>query len=228
MKKQILITLAFLSWALSASAQFMNAPKSSVSVSSDGYTSIWVGYSPTTMKTPDGHDPDVSFNMDFNTYYLGGLHAFGFNTLPLLVETGAVLEWMHTKDSDKGEDYSWSSSLDFVGIKVPLNVLYTTQLSNISLSPYVGINAKCYVLAKVKNEGWEEHYNGERENYSETTDVLNGDDSAMNRFTLGYQFGIRAQYSRFLASIGYSADITEIADENRINKMITLGVGYAF
>ena len=212
----------FLIGTATASAQFMGST-SRVASTVKGYNSIWLGYNPTTVKySEDGY----SESRDFNTFSLGVLHAAPFQELPLLYEFGGIVEY--TNRTDKEEDFDAKVSYNLLGVRVPLNLLYALELSDgFTLYPYIGLNAKGYVIGKasVKVDG--QTHSVDLFGKNDSDDFSELEEERLKRFTLGYQLGLRAGFSKYFASIGYTADLTTIADHLKVS-MLTLGVGMSF
>lgn len=214
MKKLAFIFCAalMLSVGSTASAQFMggNGSGRSVVSSADAFNTLWLGYAPTSMKV-DSHSTS-----GYNTFSLGFTRAMPISGAPILVEAGLFADWM-TKTEKEGKAKITTNMVD---AKVPVNVMYPLAVGDaFTLYPYAGLNARLYVIGKQSYS-----YDGEKE----TVDLFD-DDSDAKRFSLGYQFGVRARISSFLVGIGYEDMITSLSDDGtaKIN-YITLSVGIPF
>lgn len=239
----------FLIGTATASAQFMGS-SSRVASTSEGYNSVWVGYAPTKAKFAYS---GFSSTLDkINTFSVGALHAAPLQNFPLLYEFGGMLEWSRYSDSSSNDGFKETMTGNLIGLRIPLNLLYAYDLGNgLTVYPYLGLNVKGYIVGKVT-----EKYSYEGESYTETYNLFSKKDmekmagggiydddydyyydddmddfgvaaKPLNRFTLGYQLGLRVGYSNFFGSVGYMADLTKITDHTTVN-MITLGVGMSF
>ena len=232
----------FLIGTATASAQFMGS-SSRVASTSEGYNSVWVGYAPTTLKfSANGFSSSVD---DINTFSVGALHAAPLQDFPLLYEFGGILEWSRYADKEKDSWGTTSSTVNMIGIRVPLNILYAYDLGNgLTVYPYLGLNVKGYIIGKLTekfsdgDESVTKTYNlfSKKDmeelagyDYEDMEDLIDFGFAAkpLNRFTLGYQLGLRVGYSNFFASVGYMADLTKITDYTKAS-MWTLGVGMSF
>ncbi len=227
MKITKLFAAAILIFACSTTsfAQFMGGGSSKVGggggarvsggSSIDSYNALWVSYLPTTMKASgNGYSSSQS---GYNTFAVGVTHAQPLSTTSALLEYGVFGEFTTKSEKESGV----TSTMNLIGAKVPVNVLYGLDLGGFVIYPYAGLNARFYVSGKYSLK-----YEGE----SESSDVF-GDDSDMKRFNLGYQVGVRANFSNFFVGVGYEDMITSMStdDDYKLKfNMINLGVGFMF
>lgn len=209
----MLAAAAIFAGTMTASAQFMGG--SSRTAGADGYSAIWAGYAPTTVKI--SYDGSTHSEDDFNTFSLGWTKATPLQS-SLLGEFGVFADLTYHQEKESGA----TATTTLLGVKVPVNVLYALPLGEgITLYPYAGLNGKIYLLGKEKYK-----YDGESESYNLfSKDDM--DDDTFKRLTIGYQFGLRAAFNNYFVSIGYTDDLTKIADHTTINK-IEIGVGMLF
>ena len=209
----MLAAAAIFAGTMTASAQFMGG--SSRTADADGYSAIWAGYAPTTFKT--SYDGSSHSEDGYSTFSIGWTKATPLQS-SLLGEYGVFADLTYKSEKDGGV----TSTMMLLGVKVPVNVLYALPLGEgITLYPYAGLNGKLYLLGSAK---------AKYEDESETTNLFSKDDmddDAFKRLTIGYQFGLRVGFGNYFASIGYTDDLTKIADYTTINK-IEIGVGMLF
>lgn len=209
----MLAAAAIFAGTMTASAQFMGG--SSRTAGADGYSAIWAGYAPTTFKT--SYDGSSHSEDGYSTFSIGWTKATPLQS-SLLGEYGVFADLTYKKEKDGGV----TTTETLLGVKVPVNVLYALPLGEgITLYPYAGLNGKLYLLGSAK---------AKYEDESVSTNFFSKDDmgdEVYKRFTIGYQIGLRAGFGNYFASIGYTDDITKIADYTTINK-IEIGVGMLF
>lgn len=209
----MLAAAAIFAGTMTASAQFMGG--SSRTAGADGYSAIWAGYAPTTFKT--SYDGSSHSEDGFSTFSIGWTKATPLQS-SLLGEYGVFADLTYKSEKDGGV----TSTMMLLGAKVPVNVLYALPLGEgITVYPYAGLNGKLYLIGTEKDK---------YEDESETTNLFSKDDmddDAFKRLTIGYQFGLRVGFGNYFASIGYTDDLTKIADYTTINK-IEIGVGMLF
>ena len=164
-------------------------------------------------------------NEDLHTFSLGLLTAKPLqNVSSLLYEVGAIAEWTRLSESESGA----KSTLNMLGVRFPLNILFEASLNDITIYPYAGLHAKGYIIAKEKVT---------ISNQTTDMDFFDKDDmggDTFNRFTLGYQFGVRLGVSQYFVSVGYTADLTNLykggdSDSGTAtikSNLITLGIGF--
>lgn len=99
---------------------------------------------------------------------------------------------------------------------VPVNLMYTIDIDQIQLLPFVGLNLTAHIIGQTKDEG--ETYNWFKE------DELG---SSFNRFQLGAQFGAKAKYEKYIFGISYQPSITKLCDYTNLN-ILNVSVGILF
>lgn len=230
---KFLAMAAFLAVVTSASAQFTNttsskSPSSSVGVNTDGWSTIWVEWNPSTMKY-DSKDAD---DESFTGLSFGYSQAFSLtSSIPLFAEVGLGIQYSFYSDAyeDDKDDYTEEIKFNMVSAKVPANLMYLFQIPNssISLIPYVGVNFRYNILAKEK---WtvEGYYEDIEEEYNLFDKDDMGKDAKWNRFQLGWNIGAKARFGgKFLVSLSYGSDFSEIAKKTKISTT-SISLGYTF
>lgn len=147
---------ALLAVSASASAQFTNGSSSSASsANTEGWSTIWVEWNPSTMKT----DIKGADNKSFTGLSFGYSQAFGLTpSMPIFVEAGLGVQYSFKKE-DKLEDYADQFGLNedelsllmnpevkfsMFSAKIPVNLMYAFQIPNssIMIAPYVGVTGR--------------------------------------------------------------------------------------
>lgn len=250
--------------ACSASAQFVNSGStSSTSTSSPlrndltGWDRITVSYAPLKITT------DIKGADDFNLNGLSIGYAKGISIakrLPFFIETGINLQYatksLDWEDAEEtGFDlnqvsYKLDMKISTFNLKVPVNLAYKLTFSNVSLTPYAGINFKINVLAKTKhslddpedlgpNETEDEFWKDMDENYeiTSTTNMFDKEEMENNyslnkdylwkRFQMGWQIGVGLDYNHFHVGLGYTKDIMELYRKTKTSSvLVTLGYNF--
>ena len=172
-------------------------------------STLWAGYAPTTYKSGSASVTG------FDTFFAGVTRMSPISGAPILLEYGGYVDWTNKKTTEG----KWKYSYNLFDVKAPVNVVYPIQAGdNFTLLPYGGLHARAFVSGKVT-----EKY----EDLVETDDFF--EDSDMKRFVLGYQVGVRAQFSKFIVGIGYEDMLTSMSDDVEIKvNYLTLYVGFPF
>lgn len=212
MKKFYFIAAALLMFSVTASAQFVNSSKSSSSASravEDVFNTAEFTYSPMNMVTSY---KGGSKSEDMNALSLTWLQArrLPVNNLPLYVQYGAGLQWAFEIESETDGDTKRKSSMNFLTVKVPVNVLYDFQIPStpVNIMPYLGLNLQCHVIGSQK---WSSTYDGETQ--SESFSYFSKDDmgdNAFNRIVLGWQIGAKVAYDKYFFGIAYEGPVTNL------------------
>ena len=190
----------------SSFAQFVGGNGKGYRVTSDSFSTFWLGYAPTSWKVGDTSESG------YNTFSLGITHMSSLSGSPVFLEYGAYVDWMNKTKSKR--------TYNFLDIKVPVNLMYPLAIADgITFFPYVGLNVRGYVL------GNNTYRSGD---FSETFEYF-GESNYYNRFGLGYQVGLCASFSTIMARIGYEDMFTSI-HKDTIQKInyLTLGIGIPF
>lgn len=193
--------------SVSASAQFMQSSgsKSSAAVE-DVFSTFDLTYSPVTIKATLG---DNSETTDLNGLSLNWSQArLMTDQLPIYLQYGAGLQFSWYTDSESNDYYDYKTTTSFLTVKVPVNVLYNFAIPNTNLSvmPYVGLNAQIHVLGQNKttmDDGDEKQTS--KYSFFNKEDM---EDNPYNRFVLGWQIGAMVSYNKYFVGIGYSGPVT--------------------
>ena len=232
MKKSIfLAAVAFMLMNVSASAQFMQSNGGSKAKASveDVFNTVDLTYSPITEKTTIG---DRSSTTDYNGISLNWSQArLMTDKLPIYLQYGAGAQFSWYTDSSSDGYYNYKTTTTFLTVKVPVNVLYNFAIPNTNLSvmPYLGLNAQVHVLGQ-KNTSRE--YEGETQTYK--TNLFSKDDMVedpYNRFVLGWQIGAMVSYDKYFVGIGYNGPVTSLAKkgDNKIQtSQVNISLGIMF
>lgn len=253
---KFLAVAALLAVATSASAQFTNSTSrsSSSSVNTDGWSTIWVEWNPSTFK----YDVKGADNESFTGLSLGYSQAFSVTkSIPLFAEVGLGVQYSF-KTHDLGEEYDLDEDdyeymdpkqkFSLISAKVPVNLIYAFQIPNSSISilPFVGVNLRYNISGKMKTQ-WnlsddmidylEDYYGKDWEEYSglEDTDAnlfdkkdMGSSDATWKRFQIGYQVGLKARINNsLLLGISYGSDFSEIYKKAKISTT-SVTIGYTF
>ena len=196
--------------SVSASAQFMQSSgsKSSAAVE-DVFSTFDLTYSPVTMKA--SYDGD-SITDDFNGFSLNWAQArLLTDQLPVYLQYGAGVQftWKTDTSSDDYYDMKVKNTTTFLTVKVPVNVLYNFAIPNTNLSvmPYVGLNAQIHVLGQSKTTTtYEDDKETSKMSYFSKDDM----EDPYNRFVLGWQIGAMVSYEKYFVGIGYNGPVTSL------------------
>ena len=195
--------------SVSASAQFMQSNGGSKAKASveDVFNTVDLTYSPINEKTTIG---DRSSTTDYNGISLNWSQArLMTDKLPIYLQYGAGAQFSWYTDSSSSDYYDVKTTTSFLTVKVPVNVLYNFAIPNTNLSvmPYLGLNAQVHVLGQTKAS---QEYDGETEttkvNYFSKDDM----EDPYNRFVLGWQIGAMVSYDKYFVGIGYNGPVTSL------------------
>lgn len=233
MKKFYFIAAALLMFSVTASAQFVNSSKSSSSASrsvEDVFNTAEFTYSPANMvMSYNGHSESEGMNALSLTWLQA--RRLPVNNLPLYVQYGAGLQWAFETESETDGDAKLKSSMNFLTVKVPVNVLYDFQIPStpVNIMPYLGLNLQCHVIGSQK---WSSTYDGETQ--SESVSYFSKDDmgdNAYNRILLGWQIGAKVAYDKYFFGIAYEGPVTNLYKngDTKINfNYVNISLGIRF
>ncbi len=235
----------------SAFAQFANTGNnnagSTKTVDTENYSRVSVSYNPMIV----GDD-----NWTFHGISLGYVHGFSISkSYPIFVETGLNLNYafknvededFNAAAEDRDMDLTQTDKYSTLAVGIPVNLAYKFTLNNsdVSISPFVGVNFKFNILGKKKTDvegeladDWLDYYkdrNGSKEfdaKYGDkdcfNKDDMGGDDYTWNRFQIGWHIGLGINYKALYAGLKYGSDFTELYKRtNTSNVAITLGYNF--
>lgn len=212
MKKSIfLAAVAFMLMSVTASAQFMQSNGGSKAKASveDVFNTVDLTYSPVTMKA--SYDGDSTTD-DLNGLSLNWAQArLLTDQLPVYLQYGAGVQftWKTDTRSDDYYDMKVKNTTTFLTVKVPVNVLYNFAIPNTNLSvmPYLGLNAQVHVLGQSKTTTtYEDEKETSKMSYFSKDDM----EDPYNRFVLGWQIGAMVSYDKYFVGIGYNGPVTSL------------------
>jgi len=225
-----LITALLLTLGIGAYGQDINTTDERM----EGWTTVWVEYNPTKLRTEISGDTDESLD----GYSAGISHAFkvGVNS-PLFFETGMGVQYSKWSDSAIGYFSPTYSSVridvgvDIYSLKVPANIIYYIPVPNsdFSLAPFAGLLFRYNLSGTMDVKADQLNVRRELDLFSKTDmNEVSLDGKPWKRFQFGWQFGIKVRIgSRFIAGLSYEKDLTNIAYKNTI-EVTSLTAGLTF
>lgn len=239
MKKMIMLAAAAV-MALGASAQRASDSELSYNEHPSGYNRIGLSY----INQHYGFNWDSDDNFSTNGVGIDYIHGFGLSSsLPIYIETGLSFNmgFYSESESNSTSTYSWKGTTKFqnMNFQVPVNVAYRFNCGdNFAITPYLGINFKINAVSKKKYDA-EYTYNGntEKENgeWYSFYKKEDSDDSTWNRFQMGWQVGVGAQYSNLYLGLQFGTDFIPTYSEKYDNETFRISnstfkvqLGYCF
>ncbi|MGN0028361.1 MAG: outer membrane beta-barrel protein [Marinilabiliaceae bacterium] len=141
--------------------------------------------------------------------------------MPLFLDLGARLAWLHSKDEFHGGD----TKTTFMNIAVPVNAAYKLSFASspISIVPFFGPNFKFNFYGRTKTS----YDNGEEKKYK----WLNSDDGDARIFQFGLNLGVGVNIERFYVGYTFQPDLSSYVKHDgyklkTINNFISLGVSF--
>lgn len=197
--------------SVTASAQFMQSNGGSKAKASveDVFNTVDLTYSPVTMKASYDGESDTE---DLNGLSLNWAQArLLTDQLPVYLQYGAGVQftWKTDTRSDDYYDMKVKNTTTFLTVKVPVNVLYNFAIPNTNLSvmPYLGLNAQVHVLGQSKTTTtYEDEKETSKMSYFSKDDM----EDPYNRFVLGWQIGAMVSYDKYFVGIGYNGPVTSL------------------
>lgn len=235
--KKLLLSACLLATSLVASAQFTPTFK-------DAGTAYRVSYSPMSLDFDNSYMEDWKFKGVSFEY----VKSFGVvEEMPIFLEVGAGLQWLNDRESeeqettlgDKKYEMVYKTAVNIFSLNVPINIGYKFTLQdNITVMPYVGLNARVNLLAnttsKIKaddyyealekqfeetlGENWKEKYKeaygeeykgADNREKSSLFDKDKRGEYTLKRFLLGWQIGATATYENYSFGISYGSCFTD-------------------
>lgn len=225
--KKLLFTICLLATTLAVSAQ--------------GYNSLSVSYTPSTLGGGEVEEFMGEDKYNFNGFSLEYTRGFAItNNIPLFVEAGLGFQFLNWNDKEELEgDYSFKGVINATSLYIPANVGYKfTITDNISVMPYLGLNLRFNLTSKYKlgicEDGkWMDDV--EELGMEENPVVLNMfseddlGDYTMKRFLVGWQIGAKAQFSNYTVGVSYGTTLGDVFNklDSRFG-ITTISVGYTF
>ena len=233
---------AFLAVATSASAQTKET-----STASEGWSSVYVQWSPSSMDYKKHSESFTGLSVGYNQ---------AFKILadkPLYIEGGIALQYSFDSD-DLTEDIFDEDMLDLiyefdldadierkmslVSLKIPVNLTYKFDLpsSPIAIAPFAGLLLRANLIGtqrlSIGGDLADEMSDKQLEKLEESMDLFSDDDmgkdGTWNRFQLGWQIGANVYFGgKYYAGISYGTDFSEIYKKTKISTT-SITLGYCF
>ena len=182
--------------------------------------SAFASFSPALSTTANNNT--TTYN-NYQTYSLGYYitNPMPGASLPLMIESGITINWHH-------QDYSpapnRSATEDIVSSKIPANLLMRIGLSpDFIISPYAGLFGKANLFGKRTQT-----YSSSAESKTETENLFDKGDMSGNpykRILIGYNAGLRFQYSKYYAIIEYESSFTNLTYNSKYH-LTSFGIGF--
>ncbi len=221
--------------ATTASAQFSNTGGSGsksksgsvLSMDTESYNRIYVGYSPFNAKCSDNNYKDLKMN----GFTAGYLHGFSLSEkLPLFLEVGGNIQYfMGKQDSEIVHDNLYieetESKYSLLSLNIPVNLAYKLSFADntLGVTPFVGLNFRANLMGKGKTESAYRSQSKDCSLFDDSTDGMG--DAAWKRFQVGFNAGVNLNYKAFSLGVYYTADFMPISKAKVENKEEKLNVG---
>ncbi len=254
--KKIITALTVACVAFSMSAQ--RASDASFGEENKSYNRIQVSYLNDHYGANKYLDEDASFSA--NGIGVSYVHGFTLSSsLPMYLEAGlqfntaiksSTLESESFDVEFEGKDYYVNAKakekFTNINLAVPVNFVYRFNVAdNFYVSPYVGINFRVNVLGKVKDSididtNLPSDFKDELKDAAEEEEVsaslyskddMGGSDFTWNRFQMGWQIGVGAEYNNIYLGLQYGTDFIpafKYEDAKINNGRLAVSVGYKF
>ena len=224
------VTVALVVFNVTASAQFMNSSAGSRATSTADVESVFstfdLTYSPVSFGSYyDGEEAgdEDGITGDMNAFSLNWAQARALTSnIPVYLQYGAGLQYAWKTDGDSDDDVEYKSTVSFLTVKVPVNLLYCYTLPNtsVSLMPYVGLGLHGHILGQMK---YSYTYDGETESGSYSFfNEDDMDDSVLTRFTLNWQVGAKVGFGKYILGVGYEGPITHLLKDKYDGETFTV------
>lgn len=249
--KKIFTALTVACVAFSMSAQ--RASDFSYGEGNKSYNRIQASYLNDSYNGNKYFDDDANFSA--NGIGVSYVHGFSLSqSLPMFLETGLQFNTAihsNTLDSEtveSGEYWAKMTSKEKftnINLAVPVNFVWRLNVAdNLTISPYLGINFRVNVLGKVKNSididsnlpsEYKDQLLDAVKDYEGSMSVYSkddmGEDGTWNRFQMGWQIGVGAEYSNIYLGLQYGTDFIpafKYEDAKINNGRLAVTVGYHF
>ena len=166
-----------------------------------------------------------------------------YQTHPLYLQYGLNLQYTYHINEDQddvsynGTKYSAGFKIltTFFTMKVPVNLLYSFQIPQTSLSfmPYAGAHMLVHLSGRQKDTEWES-INGKKNSTTEVKSLFKDEDmgsNPCNRFGLGWQVGAKIAYDRLLFGLGYEGYLLNLqkGDDYKVRMpQVNISLGIMF
>lgn len=257
---KFLAVATLLAVSASASAQFTNtgakSSSSSSSTATDGWSTMWVEYNPSTMK----FDYDDADDESFTGLSVGYSKAVRLaQSSPVFLEVGVGLQYSF-KDKEMAEELELEDYSEYMdpkvkmtmfSAKIPVNLMYAFSVPNssVTIMPFVGANLRFNISGKQKlewnfSDDFKEYLldeygslkdceiygipaNGYDYDVFDKKD-MGSSDATWKRFQMGWNIGVKARFGeQFLVGLSYGNDFSELAKKTKIST-VTIALGYTF
>ena len=185
------------------------------------FTTLHFLYSPTRLTYSTNEDTEK-----FNAVAFGATYAQPIESSSFYVEFGGLVEWYfntQAKGFVNGDNKYFDGKTNIVSVKIPLNALYSIDVSdNFRIQPYGGVYMRYNVWGEAR-------YTLEQ---NVTTfklfDKVDMGDGAYKRFQMGATGGCRLCFCDFISlSAAYYYDLTKVKENGRFQG-VDLTLGFVF
>ena len=167
-------------------------------------------------------------DLSTNGFEIGYVHGFSLtDKLPLFFQTGVKMDmgFKGYSGSDMWDNDFVKADLNLttMSFSVPLDLAYNIAIggvSGVSISPYIGLNAKLNALADVKAKA-----TVGSQSASQTESLF---DNGMRRFQLGWHIGAGLNIDCLYIGLQYGTDSIAVAEDGNHTPTVSVGVGYNF
>lgn len=185
-----------------------------------GWTRVELSFDAQKMKVKDGDKSwDGEKQKGAAIGFMKGINIT--SKMPLFLDLGARLAWLHSKDEFHGGD----TKTTFMNIAVPVNAAYKLSFASspISIVPFFGPNFKFNFYGRTKTS------------YDDGSEVkikwLDSDGRDARIFQFGLNLGVGVNIERFYVGYTFQPDIVSYVkhDGNKtktINNFISLGINF--
>lgn len=200
-KLTLLLTVAMMAIATTASAQFTNGKAGAADT--ENYNRAWVSYSPVEIE-----------NMDLTGISAGWTKGLSImSDAPLFLETGVNIMYGFGSQDEIDSSY--------LGVNIPALITYKFAVSEKAvIAPYAGVNIRGNILGKSESDGY---YSEEIKWFDDAED--GGLDA--KRVCFGASVGVNFELNKFSIGVGYTTDFTKFAVDAKV-KYFSIAVGMKF